>query len=161
MKSDWSRYWQNLLPRERWIMAGGGGVLLVALLYAYFWLPLHQQRQKLQEILPRMRLQATQLQTARDEVLRLKTQVGTGAQSNLPLQQRLTASATAQGLTLLKVDMTGEQSAVLVLDDVAFDEGLRWLHVLQTQQGLRLVAGDITRNAQVGRVNIHATVSQE
>ncbi len=161
MKSDWSRYWQNLLPRERWIMAGGGGVLLVALLYAYLWLPLHQQRQKLQEILPRMRLQATQLQTARDEVLRLKTQVGTGAQSNLPLQQRLTASATAQGLTLLKVDMTGEQSAVLVLDDVAFDEGLRWLHVLQTQQGLRLVAGDITRSAQVGRVNIHATVSQE
>jgi type II secretory pathway component PulM len=161
MKSDWSRYWQNLLPRERWIIAGGGGVLVVALLYAYLWLPLHQQRQKLQEVLPRMRLQATQLQTARDEVLRLKAQVGAGARSNLPLQQALTASATAQGLTLLKVDVTGEHSAMLVLDNVAFDDWLRWLHLLQTQQGLHLVAGDITRSTQVGRVNIQATVTQE
>lgn len=161
MNSNWSRYWQNLLPRERWILAGGGGVLLVALLYAYLWLPLHQQRQKLQEVLPRMRTQAAQLQTARDEVLRLKAQGGTAAISNLPLQQVLNTSATAQGLTLLKVDMTGERSAMLVLENVAFDDWLRWLHLLQTQQGLHLATGKITRSTQVGRVNIQATISQE
>ena len=161
MKSDLTRYWQNLLPRERWIIAGGGGVLVVALLYAYLWLPLHQQRQKLQEILPRMRVQAAQLQAARDEVLRLKAQVGTGARSSLPLQQELNASATAQGLTLLKVDMTGENSAMLVLESVAFDDWLRWLHLLQTQKGLHLVTGEMTRSAQLGRVNVHATISQE
>ena len=161
MKSAWTHYWQNLLPRERWIIAGGGGLLCLALLYAYLWLPLHQQRQKLQASLPQLRIQAMQLQTARDEVLRLKIQVGTVARQILPLQQALTTSAAAQGLTLQKVEMSGEHSALLLLENVAFDDWLRWLNVLQTQHGLHLLTAEISRIEQAGRVTIQATVSQE
>lgn len=151
----------SLQPRERALVLGGGSVLLVALLYAYLWLPLHQQRQKLQDMLPRLRAQAAALQTARTEVLALKAQVGSVSRANQPLRAALESSAAGLGIKIQRLDVTGETSATLILEGVAFDTWLRWLDGLQMQSGLRLVSGEISSTSQTGLVNIQATLSSE
>lgn len=154
-------YWQNLLPRERHIIRLGGGGLLLALLYAYAWLPLQQQQQRLQSSLPRVRVQAAQLQAARDEVLILKSRVGNTAPAALSLRPALEQTAQAMGVSWAQLDMNGERSANLVFNQVAFDTWLRWLHRLQTEQGVRVARVDISPSGTIGLVNIQLSLIQE
>lgn len=157
----WIIYWRNLQARERNVLQGGGGILLFALLYAYLWLPLQQQRQHLHDILPRVRVQAMQLQSARDEVLALKTRVGSVNRSTQPLQQALTQSSTALNLTPERVEMQGENKATLVFKNIRFAQWLRWLHGLQTQHGVRVETLEIAATAEAGMVNVHVMVNVE
>jgi general secretion pathway protein M len=160
MKSTLTSYWQNLQARERRIITVGGSLLALALLYAYLWLPLQQQRQKLHALLPKLRVQAAQLQTAQKEVQQLKTQAGAVPASTTPLRQLLENSVNSLGIKPKQIDMTGENSALLVIDSVSFDTWLRCLHTLQTQYGLRLVVGEM-QSVGSGLVKVQATVSPQ
>jgi general secretion pathway protein M len=161
MKTTLKNYWLTLLPRERLLIAGGGGLLFIALLYAYFWLPIHQQQQRLHDLLPRVRVQAMQLQADRDEVLRLKAQVGAVTRTAMPLRQVLEQSAASLGIKPERIDMTGESSASVTMNKVVFDQYLRWLYLLQTQHGVRVSIGDVVAAGEVGLVNVQITVTQE
>lgn len=154
-------YWQNLLPRERRLMSVGGGGLLLALLYAYAWLPLQQQQQRLHASLPRVRVQAAQLQAARDEVLSLKARVGNTRNTALALRPALEQTSQALGITWERLDLNGERSANLVFNHVAFDTWLRWLNRLQTEQGVRATSVDILPSGTTGLVNIQLSLLQE
>lgn len=154
-------YWQTLLPRERRLISLGGGGLLIALLYAYAWLPLQQQAQRLQTVLPRVRLQASQLQAARDEVIGLKARGGNRAQIDVPLRLGLEQTAQEMQLHWERLEMNGERSANLTFNQVAFDAWVRWLHRLQTEQGVRVANADVLPAGSVGLVNIQVTLIQE
>ncbi len=160
MKREWQSRWQHLAPRERnFILYGSGGVLL-ALLWAYAWLPLQQQGLRLSQNLPRLRQQAQQMQAARDEVPALRARavpLGT-----LPLLQVLPPALSAAGLPAAQFEPGGNDNTLsLSLQNAAFDAWLGCLSRLQATQGVRLVRLEVRATGTPGQVNLQATVSRE
>ena len=72
MRERWREWWQARNTRERALIAGGGGALAVALLWAYVWVPLEADRFRLTATLPTLRTQAQQLALQAGEVERLR-----------------------------------------------------------------------------------------
>lgn len=163
MMPAWRNFWQDLQPRERGLISVGVSLLFCGLLYAYLWLPLSHQRQRMHELMPRFQMQAAQLNAARDEVLKLKAQVGTLSRVQLPLRQVLEDSSTASGIRaqIERIDMMGDASATIALGSVSFDSWLLWLKELQTKHSLRLSSCEITATGQTGLVKIQASVMRE
>ena len=62
MKDMLMQFWRARAPRERAVLGGGAALLVLALGYAYAWLPMQRDRAQLQQALPQLREQARQLQ---------------------------------------------------------------------------------------------------
>ena len=72
MKDALARHWAERTPRERWILIGGAVVLALAILYAYVWLPVARERERLLNALPALRAQANEMRAAALEIQRLR-----------------------------------------------------------------------------------------
>ena len=60
MKERFQQFWKQASPRERWLIGGGFGLLLVVVLIFYVWQPVGRDRQKLRATLPQLRANAPQ-----------------------------------------------------------------------------------------------------
>lgn len=157
-----TKYWQDLQPRERWVVGVGVGIVVLGLGYAYLWQPMVRERQRLQDTLPGLRLQAAQLAAARDEAIGLKRQ-GAPAAARANLRQVLEDSAAALDLRrhIERIDVAGEARATLSMGEVPFDAWVRWLKALQTSQGIRVEACAVEAAGPSGQVRVRATVLRE
>ncbi|MEP7157068.1 MAG: type II secretion system protein GspM [Betaproteobacteria bacterium] len=63
--------WQRLEARQQRIFGGGAALLLLALLFAYVWLPAMRDRDRLIARLPQLRAQLVQMQIQADEIQQL------------------------------------------------------------------------------------------
>ena len=82
MKEQLLAFWRSRDPREQKIIAVGGFLLALVLLYAYLWLPMSQQRERLRLPLPVMNGQLAQMKTQAREIatagLRQAARFGSG-----------------------------------------------------------------------------------
>lgn len=152
-----THFWRQRSTAEQRTLALGCAVAALALLYAFVWHPLSEQRQRLQETLPQMRVAAAQLRLQAAEVTRLRT---------LPQQ-----SLGNHPRSILDVvgarGSIGVPSQLIALDAgrvrvefnaIAFDNWVDWAKQLQAEHGVRIESAAIIALSEPGMVGIKAVL---
>jgi general secretion pathway protein M len=160
MKDQLIQFWRSRAPRERLILGGGSALLVLALGYAYAWLPMQREAAQLRQALPQLRAQAQQLQQDAQEVARLKAQPAV-TQAVGSLVQTIEQGALASGLRERIESITPQDAGHVrvVLPQVAFDAWVGWLGELQTSHGVRVESARIEAADEAGMVSVDAVLA--
>jgi general secretion pathway protein M len=150
----WAQRWSILSGRQRTVILAGAGILIVALLFAYVWLPLQHSRSDNAARLPELRARLAEMQRQAEELQRIRA-VPPAAASLRPLDAQALRSA-----------FSGSQVSVTVLDRQRFrfataDTGYAiWideLNRLQAQSAARVEEATLSALAQPGRIRVEVT----
>ena len=60
-------FWMQREPRERRILAGGGAILVLVILYLLLWEPAFEGQRRIEKALPQMRSQLAEMETLGQE----------------------------------------------------------------------------------------------
>lgn len=147
------------MPRERAIIAVGGGALALAILWAYVWDPIAAERTRLVEVVPRLRMQAVQVAAQGAEVDQLRAAVR--ARGPAPAPQAAveeTMKATGLGGALGEVTSVGEGRVQVALRPVVFDALVRALAQLAESHGMAVDTIAIKAAGEPGKVQVENLV---
>lgn len=145
-------WWNALQRREQQLISVLGVVGGIGLFYALIWLPLHQARDS----------QALAAKTAAEQLVWLKGKMpqlaaapaGAGGGS---LSDKVSQSSQQFQIKVSRMQPKDEQLD-LMLDDVPFEQLLRWLQLLQGEHGVRLVQLEVTDTDIPGVVRVRRLV---
>ncbi len=160
MKEKLQQFWMQASPRERWLIGGGFGLLLVVVLVFYVWQPIVRDRQKLRASLPQLRANAEQMRLNAAEVGRLKTLPASAALPKGGMRGAVENSAAAFKMrdSMSQVSVEGDGRISITMASVPFDNWVRWLGHLQEQYRIRLESCRIEALPQPGMVRIKAVL---
>lgn len=161
MKERFQQFWMQASPRERWLIGGGFGLLLVVLLVFYVWQPVVRDRQKLRANLPQLRANAERMRLNAAEVARLKTLPSSASLPNGGIRGAVENSAAAFRLrdSMSQVSVEGDGRISISMAPVPFDSWVRWLGQLQEQYRIRLESCRIEALPQPGMVRVKAVLA--
>lgn len=147
-------------PRERVLLLGGGGVLLVMSLYLGIWEPMraaHAQRSEA-------------LQSARSLAIRIETAAALaqsqGGQVNRQISILAAVDQAAQSMNLgqapsrVQPDGNGDKSVKVWFEEASFDNLLRWLAELQTRYGIQVASAEFEHGNAPGAVSARISLSR-
>ena len=159
MKDTLIQFWRTRAPRERLVLAGGSALLVLALLYAYVWLPMQRDVAQLRQALPQLRDQAGQLQQDAAEVVRLKKQPAVSREAG-SLARAVEQRAIASGLRerIESITPQGVGQVRVVLPQVGFDAWIALLGELQSGEGVRVESARIEAGGEAGMVSVDAVL---
>lgn len=150
MKQQFNQWWQSLQQREQRLVLACAIAIAIFLFYFLIWQPVHQSKAVNQRALQQAEQQLAWLHS----VLPQLQQSGVSRErTSGSLSQIVTSSARQYGIRVNRMQPQNEQMQ-LVLDDVPFDQLIRWLHDLHYQHGLRLVNLDVSLSNQPGIVQV-------
>jgi len=157
MKQGFTAFWQQREPRERAILAGGAALLLVALLYAFVWEPITQDRKRLQTRVPQLIASARQIEQDAAEIERLKA-LPRAPVSAQGLQSAIEQAAVAGNVRekITRVTTESNNRSRVQFAEVAFDQWLAWVATLQNEQRIRVEAAQVEALAEPGMVKVNA-----
>lgn len=153
MMAPAKHWWQVRAPRERLLLMGMGGVLVLWLGVISVWQPLEAARLRLADQIARHDRALAVLQAQ---------PVPTGPVKGLddrPLNIIITESTAAFQLTIRRLEPEGPRVR-LVLEDAPFDGVILWLEALQRDQSLRVTEIEMTRRPAPGVVNATLTLER-
>lgn len=154
MKSQILRWWYGLAAREQKLLLLAVPLLLIGAFYWGLWQPLHQAQQRNERALLQFERQLLAFQQARP----LLQQTTAGPErTGGSLAQIVSNSARSFNIRVSRMQPQNEQLQ-LVLEDLAFDQLLPWLHQLQYQNGVRLVNLDVAVTDRPGVVRVRRMV---
>jgi general secretion pathway protein M len=142
MKQAVLEYWQARNPRERMILASIAGVALIAILYAYAWMPIADERAQLRKNLPTTQAAAAQFNGHADEAEKLAGQ--SAARGNVNVMNVVETTAKARNLRdkLSAVSAVDANHVRIVSTSIGFDDWLTWSKELQAQ-GIRIDSAQV------------------
>ncbi len=144
------QWWQERNPRERLILAGGGVVLLLSMLFILVLEPLHAESDRLRTRIVRQQADLEQVRAAAQEAERLRA-AGAGSSTASSdeslvsfLDQSLNQGNLRQFLSRLSPGSSG--NVRVQFDSLPFDRLVQWLSRIALEQGVRVE--EITLNRQ-------------
>lgn len=150
-------FWQARSEQERKLLAVGGAVVGLALVYAVAIAPAVDGRAQLRKDLPQLRQQAAELQGLAREAAALAAQPP--VQAPPMTRDSLSAQLTARGLTAQSVAMTGEY-AKLEFKGVPFAALIGWLDALRRESRISVQDANISAQPTAGMVDAAITLHQ-
>ena len=158
LQQYWQAFWQQRSPAERRTLSIGGGVLLLALLYALLWYPLSQERQRLKTSLPQLRATAALMQVQAQEVARLRQLPAQTSTADLrsAIDKATAGNPLGAPLELMPLDagrMRVSTSAV------SFDAWVAWVKALQAEHGVRVESASVSALTAPGLVKVQAVLT--
>lgn len=131
------QFWLERAPRERAILAAGGFLLLVAVLYLTLVEPAFTGIRRLERALPQQRAQAAEVDSLLSEVkvLRSKPQAATVSPSEV--RGAIEASLKRAGLKAARVVPLTDGDMQLTFTDVPFGAWATWLAGIERELGAR------------------------
>lgn len=161
MKEKFQQFWKQSSPRERWLIGGGFGLLLAAVLFFYVLQPVVRDRQKLRASLPQLRVNAERMRLDAAEVTRLRTLPSSSSLPNGGIRGAVEASAEVFKLrdSISQASVEGEGRISIAMTTVPFDSWVRWLGHLQEQYRIRLESCRVEALPQPGMVRIKAVLA--
>lgn len=138
LRAGLQAFWQARSARERVVLAGGAGLILLITAYALLWRPLLIDLARMEEQLPRLRAQAAEVARAGDEITRLRAQAPAGALDPAQLASLIERTAATHGLQGRIAALDKSRSRVSVsLERASFDAWMNWVDELH--RGHRVV----------------------
>ncbi|EZP38593.1 type II secretion system protein M [Janthinobacterium sp. TB1-E2] len=150
-------FWTERTQQERKLLAIGGVVAGLALVYAVFFEPAWTGRIALQKSLPELRQNAAQLQALAREAGELARQAP--VQVAPMARESLDASLKARGLAPQSLSLTGEYARVQ-LTGVPFASVMLWLDGLRREGRVAVQEAKITAQGKAGLVDASLTLHQ-
>ena len=142
-------WWASLQQREQRLVSMAGVVLVIGAFYWLLWQPLHQSRLTQQQAAQNARAQLIWLQA---QLPKLSSE-GSAVRTSASLNEVVSQTSRSFQVQVNRMQPQNEQLQ-LSLEDLAFDQLLRWLHELQYQHGIRLVQLDIATTDKPGQVRV-------
>jgi len=157
-------WFESLAQRERLFVSAGGVVLLVALIYAFVWLPLDKGQQSMSASIATWERSLADLQPLSN--LQLGNSInGPAAGANSPQTPVVIVDQTlrARGLdnSLKRSQPTTTNGIRIEFESIAFDDLVLWLGDLSTQFGMHVTTGSMSATSQAGPGRINATFTLE
>lgn len=153
MKQRVLLWWQGLAQREQQLLLLCVPVLLLGAFYWLLWQPLHQAQARNAVAIQQVQQQLQALQQAAPLLQGAAVTVRSGGS----LSQIISTSARSFNIRVSRMQPQNEQLQ-LVLEDVAFEQLLPWLHQLYYQNGVRLVQVDVAATDKAGIVRVRRMV---
>lgn len=147
---DW---WQSLQPREQQLLRWAGVVGVISLCYFAIWQPVHNYRDS----------RVMEAQTAQQQLSWLQTKLpllqntNTASRGAASLNDIVARTAPQFKINVSRMQPQNDQLQ-LSIDDVSFEQLLRFLHQLQTEQGVQLVQLDVANTDVAGTVRVRRLV---
>ena len=145
-------WWLSLQPREQQVLKIAGIVLAVGLFYSLIWQPIQQAR-KDSEVRAKAAVEQLAWLQAKLPLLAQTNQVASSGSLNDVVAQ----TAPRFQVKVSRMQPQNEQLQVS-LEDVAFEQLLRWLTELQSKHGVSLVQLDIAASEVPGTVRVRRLV---
>ena len=157
-------WFESLAQRERLFVSAGGVVLLVALIYAFVWLPLDKGQQSMSASIATWERSLADLQPLSN--LQLGNSInGPAAGANSPQTPVVIVDQTlrARGLdnSLKRSQPTTTNGIRIEFENIAFDDLVLWLGELSVQFGMHVTTGSMSATSQAGPGRINATFTLE
>jgi general secretion pathway protein M len=124
--------WRERTPREQRIIAAGAALLAAAFVFAYLWLPMARERDRLALELPQLRAQSQRMRLDAEEIERLRASVKSAPADLKDLLEAQPGPKASE----LAVEPGGRVRAVFA--KVRADDWLAWAGALQTEHGIRI-----------------------
>lgn len=154
MKQQIQNWWAGLAVREQRLVVIAAAVLAVGALYWFIWQPLQQGYATKQAALSQAQLQLAKLQQALPQLQQAGASQGRVGGS---LAQIVSNSSRSYNIRVSRMQPQNEQLQ-LVLEDVPFEQLLRWLAQLQSTNGVKLVSLDVANTDSSGIVRVRRMV---
>ncbi len=145
---DW---WRTLARKERVMIAVGGAVLSVALLYALTFEPAWVARNRVSRELPSLHSQLAELKALREETQILREH-GRGSGGIEALKVAAEQSLARQGMKG-SVRAEGQQTIVVSVDGVPAGVWFTWLEGFAREARVRITQARVIRTAAPGSVS--------
>ena len=153
------QWFTGLNPRERLIVSAGGAALFLIVMFLFVWEPLVQEKQQLQTSIAAQQELYRWMQQSAVEAKQLqgsnpRNKVNAGAMRSVINR---TVKQSLPGANIKRVDASNKKVQVSI-EQVAFDDLVRWLARLQQQNGIQVESLFSERLPQAGRVNARLTL---
>jgi general secretion pathway protein M len=151
-------WWNSLNRRERWLVAGGAGLVPLFLVYTLIWHPFHTRLQTLRQTVAAQRQELAWMRQAAVEIKSLEATTSSsrprreGQQSLLTLVDQ-SARTAGLGTALKRIEPQGEDKLRVQFEQVGFDQLIHWLGSLEQAYGVTLVNATVDRQTESGRVD--------
>lgn len=156
-------WFDQLAPRERMILAAGGVVALILILYTLVWAPLVRDVERLEASLEEQTRAAAWMRRAAREVAILNRGGSSASASDgrplLTLVEQ-TARNAGLGAALNRVEPQGSGTAGVWLQNAAFDDLINWLGSIDAELGVRVDSLVADPQDTPGRVNVRLVLSR-
>ncbi len=154
MKQQLQNWWAGLAAREQRLVSIAAVVLGIGAFYWFIWQPLHQGVASKQAALTQAQLQLAQLQQALPQLQQASASQGRVGGS---LAQIVSNSSRSYNIRVSRMQPQNDQLQ-LVLEDVPFEQLLRWLAQLQATNGVKLISLDVANTDSSGIVRVRRMV---
>lgn len=143
----------KLNPRERMLLLGGGGLLLVLGLWLYGWQPVMAERVVQKDRIARY---LSTIQIAQNAKTGAPIEARAPALAT-PIGPRVTQSASDAGIPLARLDPDGPRLRVTVAK-AGFTELSAWIASLEATSGVRALSVEMDRLTEPGQVSLRLTL---
>ena len=156
------QWWSGLQSSERRVFILGGIALALILPYFGIWLPLQDEVAVLRQQVQEQQAVKRWMTQAALEVKQLRGGSGAALKPrdgrSLMAVVDQTAKRSGLGAGLKRLEPEGQTAVKVWLEQVSFDDMLRWLTGLEQQNGLAVATITIDRQDAAGRVNARLTL---
>ena len=152
-------WFNNLDQRERRTLISGVVLLVVLILYLAVWEPLANKTQSLRKANQENHQLVDWMEQSADEARQLQAKVKAGGPSGRSKDQSLlgivdrTAKQAKLGKSVKRVQPDGKTKARVWLENVVFNDMIKWLEGLQHREGIRIDTTVIEKQDEPGLVN--------
>ncbi|OGT45518.1 MAG: hypothetical protein A3E83_05590 [Gammaproteobacteria bacterium RIFCSPHIGHO2_12_FULL_41_20] len=155
-------WWQQLELREKKILASGGAILVILLIYLLVWSPLTNKVATLRQAISKNQRLLAWMQQADKQMQGLsgKSTAVQFATTPAALLGSLQSSIQKAGLAhqLTQIKEGGDETILLQFKAVDFDTLINWLVQAQHQQGFKVSHMSVVKTAVSGVVNVDITL---
>ncbi|WP_233834855.1 type II secretion system protein GspM [Paraburkholderia sp. ZP32-5] len=146
-------------PRERWLLAGGGGVMFAALVYSVLWAPAFDGRERIAARLPALEQGIADAQLQLEEARRLRAAAAVRAPAGTALREALAASLAQAGIEHAQLSVVG-RGIQIDAKDAPFGVWMTWLDTVRRDDHVRVVNAHASAAAKPGVATVSATLEQ-
>ena len=146
----------RLNPRERVIVVGGVVSLLIIVVYLFAWEPLLEKQVTLNASIKSQQDAYQWMLKSAAEARQLKGSGKHKTLSSSAMQSVInrTAKSALPGALIKRIEKNRQQGVQVWIEQVAFDDMMKWLGSLQQKNGIQVASLISERTNQIGRVNI-------
>jgi len=147
-------WWKALSAREQRLFLGGGGALIIAVLYWGLWQPLANRAEMAERRLQTERQLLSWVSTKADEITTLRGRSGsTGTVSNKGLNQVVNETTRRFRIELIRMQPRSEAVQVWV-KPLPFNTLVNWLAFLKDEHGIDTQFLDVSKADSAGMVEV-------
>ncbi|MDP9139203.1 MAG: type II secretion system protein M [Pseudomonadota bacterium] len=147
-----------LAPRERVMVLLCAAIVMLTLVYVAGWKPLVDAHHRREAALERARGIATRIEQAAAQIKAAGPTRAIDSSTSLLAAVDQTSRSATLGKAPARVQPEGEKEVKVWIDDVPFDNLLRWLQELEQKYGISTSSAEIERSSAPGVVNVRVTL---